>query len=223
MLQESWVSDEKMECNVLDYVSSFHERLLSACKLAQTTLERLQTKMKERFDKNAVFRSFSEGDKVLVLLPVQGAALQARFSGPYVIDKKVSDTNYVVRTPDRRRKTCLCHVNMLKLYVSREEDPESKSSVIAPVASVVVTSGSGPDEDGLNLQSPLASSGRLNNSKILENLNSHLLHLSDNQRTDMVELINSFLCLFSDVPSRTHVLKHDIDVGDHPPIKQSAY
>ncbi len=112
---------------------------------------------------------------------------------------------------------------MLKLYASREEDSESRSSVIIPVASVGVTSDGGPDEDGLTLQSPLVSSGRLNNSKVLEDLNTHLLHLSGDQRADMVELINSFLCLFSDVPSRTQVLKHDIDVCDHPPIKQSAY
>ncbi len=222
MLQESWVSDQKVECNLLDYVSSFRERLHNACKLAHTILESSQSKMKERFDRNVVFRSFSEGDQVLVLLPVQGAALQARFSGPYVIDKKLSDTNYVVRTPDRRRKTRLCHINMLKLYASREEDSESRSSAIIPVASVVTSEG-GPDEDGLTLQSPLVSSGRLNNSKVLEDLNSHLLHLSDDQRADMVELINSCLCLFSDVPSRTQVLKHDIDVCDHPPIKQSAY
>ncbi len=121
MLQESWVSDQKVECNLLDYVSSFRERLHNACKLAHTILESSQSKMKERFDRNAVFRSFSEGDQVLVLLPVQGAALQARFSGPYVIDKKLSDTNYIVRTPDRRRKTRLCHINMLKLYASREK------------------------------------------------------------------------------------------------------
>ncbi len=72
----------------------------------------------------------------------------------------------------------MCHVNVLKLYVSREEDSESKSSV---VASVVVLSNDGPDEDGLNLQCPLVTSGRLNNSKVLQDLNSDLLHLSDDQ------------------------------------------
>lgn len=179
--------------------------------------------MKKRFDKNAVARSFSVGGKVLVLLPVLGAALQAKFSGPYVIDKKLSDTNYVVRTPDRQRKIRVCHVNMLKLYVSREEELESKSSGITPVASVEIVSDSDVDEDRLSLHNTLISGGRLNNSKILESLSSHLIHLSDPQQTDIIKLINSFLGLFSDVPTRTQVLEHDIDVGDHPPIKQSAY
>ncbi len=39
----------------------------------------------------------------------------------------------------------------------------------------------------------------------------------------MTRLINSFPRLFSDVPMRTHVLEHDINVGDHSPIKQSPY
>ncbi|GAA6103385.1 uncharacterized protein LOC114796860, partial [Tachysurus ichikawai] len=150
LLKENWLSEQQSECNLLDCVSSFRERLHNACELAQTALRGAQSKMKKRFDKNTVARSFSEGDKVLVLLPVLGAALQAKFSRPYVIDKKLSDTNYVVRTPDRQRKTGVCHVNMLKLYVSREEDLESKSSGIIPVASVVIVSDSSVDEDGLS-------------------------------------------------------------------------
>ncbi len=133
MLKEIWLSEQNSECNLLDYVSSFRERLYNACKLSQTTLGSMQSTMKELYDKNAVTRSFSEGDKVLVSMPIQGHSLQARFSGPYVIDKKLSETNYVVRTPDRQRKTRLCNINMLKLYVSCEEDGDPKSSVINPI------------------------------------------------------------------------------------------
>lgn len=70
----------------------------------------------------------------------------------------------------------MCHVNLLKLYVSRgEEIKELKSSVITPVVLIVIASDSDVDEDGLNLQSTLMLGGRLNNSMILENLNSHLI------------------------------------------------
>ena len=30
--------------------------------------------------------------------------------------KKISDTNYLVRTPGRRKETQVCHFNMLKAY-----------------------------------------------------------------------------------------------------------
>ncbi len=50
---------------------------------------------------------FNAGDRVLVLLPIPGVLLVAKFCGPYTIDKKVSDVDYIVCTPDRR-KTIEC-------------------------------------------------------------------------------------------------------------------
>ena len=38
------------------------------------------------------------------------------------ITVKVTDLNYSVRTPDRRKKTHLCHINMLKSYVNRDKN-----------------------------------------------------------------------------------------------------
>ena len=55
--------------------------------------------MKHRFDKCARQRQFKPGDKVLVLLPVPQNPLQEKFIGPYTIEKKLSDLNYIVHTP----------------------------------------------------------------------------------------------------------------------------
>lgn len=46
---------------------------------------------------------------------------------------------------------------------------------------------------------------------------------SDEQQRYVTELTNNFPCLFSDVPTRTTVLQHDIDVKDARPIKQHPY
>ncbi len=173
-------------------------------------------------DKDAVFRSFEKGDQVLVLLPLPGCALQAKFSGPYVVDRKLSDTDYIIGTPDRQRKTRVCHINMLKRYIARGKGEESKSSVV-PVASSALVLPTSTNEDGLYLRSMPTSGVRLNNSEILSDLNSHLLHLTEDQKADIVSLIQSFFGLFSDVPIQTNVLKHDIEVNEHPPIKQNAY
>lgn len=112
------VSDELQ--NLLDYVSSFCFRLHHACELATQNLATAQKKMKACFDKNAKTRQFSPVDKVLVLLPIPGASLQARYSGPYVIEK-VSDYDYIVATPDHARRNRLCHISMLKPYHVRGE------------------------------------------------------------------------------------------------------
>lgn len=47
--------------------------------------------MKAWYDKWAKKRSLSVGDQVLALLPVHGSSWQARFSGPYTVERKVGD------------------------------------------------------------------------------------------------------------------------------------
>ena len=41
-------------------------------------------------------------------------AFKAKFFGPYVIEKRVGEVDYVVRTPDRRKLRRVVHVNLLK-------------------------------------------------------------------------------------------------------------
>ena len=83
---------------------------------------------KQLFDKESKERSFDAGEKVLILLPIPGDPLRTRYSGPYVVDKKVSDVNYVIRSPDRQGEKRLCHVKIVKKYV--ESNP---SEVVTPV------------------------------------------------------------------------------------------
>ena len=218
------------QTNVLDFVTQCRERLHHACSLAKEILSSSQGNMKRHYDRKAVERTFQPGDRVLVLLPSPSPALTAKFSGPYVVKKKVSDTDYIIHTPDRRRQTRLCHVNMLKLFHSREnaqsdQDPKDRQpELTTPVASVSLVSNlMDHADDGLKLREDLQQCGRLPNSAILDDLDTHLSYLPDQQKDDVQSLIRSYPALFGDVPSRTTVLEHDIDVGDASPIKQHAY
>lgn len=47
-----------------------------------------------RYDRSAVTHNLHMGDKVLVLLPIAGSALSARFAGPYKV--RLSDTDYLI-------------------------------------------------------------------------------------------------------------------------------
>lgn len=80
--------------NVSDFVSQCKERLHRATLLAKEALCSSQAGMKKRFDQKAVERRFQPGDEVLVLLPTPGSTLTARFSGSYVVESRVSDTDY---------------------------------------------------------------------------------------------------------------------------------
>ncbi|TWW54068.1 Retrovirus-related Pol polyprotein from transposon 412, partial [Takifugu flavidus] len=128
-------------CSIPEYVLRLRERLQRACTLAKSSLASSQKKMKRRYDQKAVPPSFQPGDRVLILSPVPGSALSAKFSGPYVVEKKVNDTNFIIQTPDRRRRNRLCHVNMMKPYYlpgkDGGSDPVSTTSDVGlPVSSV---------------------------------------------------------------------------------------
>ena len=108
-------------------MSNFKNRLSKACEAALSNLKSAQSKIKLHYDENAQDRNFEPGDKVLALLPIPGVSLQARYNGPYTVNKKLSDVNYIVNTPMRRKQKQLFHINMLKKYIDRD------SSVISLV------------------------------------------------------------------------------------------
>lgn len=53
----------------------------------------------------------------------------------------------------------------------------------------------------------------------MANLGSLFGHLSE-ERSAELSAVNEYLCLFNDVPSRTTLVEHDIDLGDALPIPQ---
>lgn len=229
-LQDRFLSSETTaERNVLDYVSQFRERLHRANALAKQSLSASQAVMKRRYDRSAVSRRFQVGDKVLALLPIPGSDLSAKFSGPYDVQKCLSAIDYVISTPERKRKTCLCHENMFKLYYAKvSESPEKLSSVQAPVISgncaLIVTGAPSmcDDEDVMTCHSS-HQSARLPNSEMFKVLPIWLSHLSSEQQRDVTELMDRFPCLFGDVLTRTTVLQHDIDVKDELMKKEVDY
>lgn len=96
--------------NLLDYVNVFRRRRLLACKQACENLTKAQNKMKDWFESRALHSEFSPGDQVLTLISILASPFLAKFSGPYVVMRKVSDL-YVISTPDRKNTTQLCHVS----------------------------------------------------------------------------------------------------------------
>ncbi len=103
-------------------MSEFNYRLYKACDLAHKNLKQSQDKMKTWYDQKAKERVFQEGEKVLVLLSITGESLRAKICGPYTIDKKISDVDYIVCTLDWRKSKRMCHVNVLKGYYERDCD-----------------------------------------------------------------------------------------------------
>ena len=230
LLKEKWLDEDPEKISVLKYVATFKDRLFRAGQIAKRNLQESQSKMKVWYDRKAKSRCFEPGDRVLVLFPVVGNPLQAKYSGPYKVVKKISDTNYLVKTPDRRKETQVCHINMLKAYHEKPkpelvtlnnrlglESPTHSKDCVGQVAEKEEDTESevrlGNDQQPIKLQ----------NSQILNDLGTKLSHLPIVQRKELAEVITQYREVFPDVPSKTNLIEHDVDVGDSVPIKQHPY
>ena len=218
LLKESLLNpDNDSSQGVITYISDVRERLKMANELAQENLKFSQNRMKQWYDKKAKFRTFQPGDQVLVLLPIHGQPLQARYCGPYTIEQKVNDVDYIVETPGRRKERRMCHVNMLKPYHDREVVESSGKAALSCIAK-------NSEQDITSDEcKEVGRSPRLKNSEVLMNLDHKLNHLPVQEKEMLKELLGEFATLFPDVPGKTTVAVHDIDVGNVPPIKQHPY
>ena len=230
LLKEKWLDEDPEKISVLKYVATFKDRLFRAGQMAKRNIQESQSKMKVWYDRKAQSRYFEPGDRVLVLFPVIGYPLQAKYSGPYKVVKKISDTNYLVKTPDRRKETQVCHINMLKAYYEKPkpelvtlnnrlglESPTHGKDCVGQVAEKEEDTESevrlGNDQQPIKLQ----------NSQILNDLGTKLSHLPSVKRKELAEVITQYREVFPDVPSKTNLIEHDVDVGDSAPIKQHPY
>lgn len=178
--------------------------LFSAREVVQESLG--FRRMKSWYDNKAKKRQFSPGDKVLVLLPVNNNYLTARYHGPYVIQKKVNETDYVISTPDKCKVSRLCHINMLKQYLDGGEG-EAETVLFLQKTDGVQEEFREEEEDDEEYT--------FQNSGIIERLEEKLSHLNDNHRGELQTLILNHIHLFTDVPCETDAVFHDIDWGCH--------
>ncbi|KAK7878623.1 hypothetical protein WMY93_030459 [Mugilogobius chulae] len=179
LLQDNWRESDPPS-NLIDFVNGFRYRLYKAQEVAKDRLSGVQGKMKKLYDRHSVYREFLPGDQVLALLPLVTSPFQAKFSGPYSVKEKLSDLNYLICTPERRSKTQLCHVNLLKPYVSRDhvkdqvvkELPNVHPQCLSvPSSAVAELDGEEPPDPGEALVT-----GRLKNKEFLETLESSLMY-----------------------------------------------
>lgn len=142
---------------------------------------------------------------------------------------KVSECDYVISRMEGKKK--LCHVNLLKPYFTR--DPLTSDAIepvvnLNPALSVGDASGdvlafAGGAGDVEGSPDDCVLQGRLKNSEVLRALPQLCAHLDEVRQVELCNLINEYPALFSDTPSCTNLIEHDIDVGAAEPIKQQFY
>ena len=102
---------------------------------------------------------------------------------------------------------------MLKRYYVRSSEINTETVAVSTTV----------DSDEIDNVHVPGDNIKLSNSQILANLDEKLQHLTTAQKSEVSDLLVRNKQLFSDVPTKTNVTLHDVDVGSASPIKQHPY
>ena len=94
----------------------------------------------------------------------------------------ISDLNCIVSTPIRGKNTQLCHINLLKSYVSRVKNNVVQcANIVSPVPQNC--NNICDTQNSQDFKNKIPGLSRLQNSDIICNLDSKLQHLEYSQRS----------------------------------------
>ena len=152
------------------------------------------------YDKSARDDPLEEGDEVLVLHPAGPRGLAAQWMGPYLVVEAISPVSYRIGTPGK--KGAILHRNHLKRFMQSYH-----------VSAVLLADGDIEDGDHLQLTLPVDSH---TDKEIALKLGQDL---SKEQKDQLLQLLEKYQNIFSEIPGTTNKLTFDIQTGDHQPAK----
>lgn len=214
VLREAWAGEEEGEAPLAVHVIEMRDRLQDMTELVQEHMEKSQERQKAYYDRHTRERQFEKGDRVLVLLPMTQNRLKLKWTGPYRVSRKISDVDYEVETPGRRREKRVYHINLLKKW----HDPSVHAQQAALFGKAPVTRE--PDqEEGEEVEELFLPTQQHELQNVLDQGD----HLRPKQADQLRALANDFPSVFAAKPGRTTLVKHSIHVGNAAPIHQKSY
>ncbi|KAJ1169201.1 hypothetical protein NDU88_001107 [Pleurodeles waltl] len=153
-------------------------------------MERAQDKQKRYYDRNTQLRSFSLGDKVLVLLPSSDNKLLAKWQGPYTVTGLVTPVTYKIQLNDTPPRSQIFHVNLLKRWEEPPNDPRH-GCLVNTVKELEI--GWCPTDPPGEREVPIINT-----------------EISIQQNRQLKNLFDKHGRVFSSVPGRTRLVHHQI-------------
>ena len=215
-LKEAWVGYEGEKENVSIHVLEMSRCLEEMSELVKENVTQAQKKQRNYYDKKSKPQDLKVGDEVIMLEPARRSKLQLELSGPYRVMIGVSEIDYEVQTPGRRREKKVYHVNLLKKW----QKPETVEVFTALDYNQEGHSAESCEEENLEefLLYTEESSGDEDGIKV--DINPKL---DAQKRFSLKELLHEFRDLFGNKLGRTQAFEHSIEAGDATLIRKAPY
>ncbi|XP_069980180.1 uncharacterized protein [Penaeus vannamei] len=207
LLEEYWLNEEVIPVDII--VNDLKYLLQTTISLARNVLGKVNTKMKEHFDKvnDAEARLFN--DLVLVLLTLHNQPLQSRDARQLNL-QRFSNINRANEMTTRCKKKHV-HVNLLKKYCEQNDLKENTGNVSD--VSVIVLSNSNENDENIFVEP------NLTNSVISVNPDK-IKHFSAAQAANIHFLLQEYDEPFSEVARLCPLLDHNAKTRDIQPVLQ---
>ncbi|CAJ0922012.1 unnamed protein product [Ranitomeya imitator] len=185
----------------------FRDKMQTLTQLVHDNMTQAQADQKHWYDQNARERTYHVGQKVWVLVPVPTDKLQAAWEGPYVVHQQLNPVTYVVTLDHARGRRKAFHVNMMKAHHEREP-------FVLPVCSLPED---GEEDTLLDLLAQAKANGSIEDVEVSASL-------TEPQRVQLQTTLEPFrVVVFSNRPGRTELVVHEVDTGNHAPLRRTPY
>ena len=132
LAKEAWEQQPSPHRSVIEYVDQMQKRMGKIWPLVREHMQQAQLAQARVYNRKAQVREFQPGEFVLVLVPTAECKFLAKWHGPYEVIERVSEVNYKVRQPGRRKPCQLYHINLLKKWHASDNVPVPALTVGVP-------------------------------------------------------------------------------------------
>ncbi|KAG8183319.1 hypothetical protein JTE90_023968 [Oedothorax gibbosus] len=147
----------------------------------------------------------------LAISKMENASKRIRL-GPGKILRKLSETNYVVQLPGEKATSKVYHVNMLKPYYKR---PEEINYLISDLEGE-------NDEEQMEIHCVDSNPNILDLEEMFQDYGESS-NMNEDQIAQMKNLIWKYMKCFSNVPGKTELVMHDIELSEEQSILSKPY
>lgn len=230
ILRESWCEEREFPVNLgksaTEYLRELHDRLEIAQTYATSHTEREQNRYVSHYNLRSKDKHFDVGEQVLILSPDSTSSrMFSKWTGPATVVEVRSPYSYIVELDGVRKHF---HANKLRKFHVRIDSVKSTSLIddleSKSVNTCAIVYHSDKQFGDLSVvPSTVSQPGfiELPSQKIDK---ATIAHLTPEQQTELLEVLDTFPECFSDVPGFTDVVEHTIHVSDDfKPKRLNAY
>lgn len=215
ILRELWTHDQDNPDvkTTYEYVTQLRDRLQDTWDLAHKHLLQHQDRQKKLYDYRSRERTFTRGDKVLVLLPTSENKLLMQWKGPFEVLDRIEPADYRIKLPTRNR---IFHANLLKKYHTACDPDETSVPVHITSAAIL--------EPEVELPASETELGTINHHQ-KETIDDVKISssLTVEEQCEVKQLLLEYQDIFTDVPNITNLGEHEIHLTTTEPIRGKAY